>query len=151
MSDKSVIARTIQITNKKIQYENIISQLHDTRAGGIALFIGTTRQWTDARETVQLAYDCYEPMALKEMHRIADQAIEQWPIFQIAAIHRVGIVPAGEASVFVGVATPHRKEAFAATRFLIDTLKEEVPIWKREHYADGTEEWIQGGAPNRTL
>lgn len=151
MPDKAVIVKIIYITNTPIQYERITSQLHDTRAGGINIFIGTTRQWTDTRETVQLAYDCYEPMALKEMHRIADLAIEQWPICQLTLIHRVGTVPAGEASVFVGVATPHRKEAFAAARFLIDTLKEEVPIWKREHYADGTEEWIQGGSSNRIL
>ena len=71
----------------------------------------------------------------------------RWPVERVCLLHRLGIVPPAEASVVVGVATPHRADAFAACRFLIDTLKQQVPIWKREVYADGSTEWVEGSAP----
>lgn len=121
--------------------------LRTPKAGGIDLFVGTTRQWTADKETVRLEYDCYEAMALKEMERLAEQAQARWPVERVCLLHRLGIVPPAEASVVVGVATPHRADAFAACRFLIDTLKEQVPIWKREVYADGSTEWVEGPTP----
>ena len=121
--------------------------LQTPRAGGIDLFIGTTRQWTADKETVQLDYDCYKAMALKEMERLAEEAQVRWPVERVCILHRLGVVPPAEASVVVGVATPHRAEAFAACRFLIDTLKQQVPIWKREVYADGSTEWVEGPTP----
>ena len=121
--------------------------LQTPNAGGIDLFVGTTRQWTADKETVRLEYDCYEAMALKEMERLAEQAQARWPVERVCLLHRLGIVPPAEASVVVGVATPHRADAFAACRFLIDTLKQQVPIWKREVYADGSTEWVEGPTP----
>ncbi len=121
--------------------------LQTPRAGGIDLFVGTTRQWTADKETVRLEYDCYEAMALKEMERLAEEAQARWPVERVCLLHRLGIVPPAEASVVVGVATPHRADAFAACRFLIDTLKQQVPIWKREIYADGSTEWVEGPTP----
>ena len=121
--------------------------LQTPTAGGIDLFVGTTRQWTAGKETVRLEYDCYEAMALKEMARLAKEAQARWPVERVCLLHRLGVVPPAEASVVVGVATPHRADAFAASRFLIDTLKQHVPIWKREVYADGSTEWIEGPAP----
>lgn len=116
-------------------------------AGGLALFIGTTRQWTDGegepQETDRLSYEAYEPMALAEMERLAAEAAEQWPVAKCCLWHRTGEVPIAEASVVVGVATPHRAEAFAACRWLIDTLKARVPIWKRETFTDGTTAWVR--------
>ncbi len=123
--------------------------LRDARCGGLNLFVGTTRQWTGTRETVELAYECYEPMAIKEMQRLVDEAKARWPIERVCVLHRLGVVPVAEASVVVGVATPHRAAAFEACRFLIDELKVQVPIWKREHYTDGTTEWVQGAQPPR--
>jgi molybdopterin synthase catalytic subunit len=116
-------------------------------SGGLSLFVGTTRQWTDGeegpKETERLSYEAYEPMALAELDRLAEEAAEQWPVARCCLWHRTGEVPVAEASVLVGVATPHRAEAFAACRWLIDTLKERVPIWKREIFADGTTAWVR--------
>lgn len=148
MQDISVIARKVEIVESKISHDEGVSFLYDPSAGGIAVFIGTTRQWTDDKETSLLAYDCYIPMALKEMERLADIAIEHWPILRVCLIHRIGVVPIAEASVLVGVSTPHRADAFEAARFLIDKLKEQVPIWKKEHYSDGSKEWVEGKAGN---
>lgn len=117
-------------------------------AGGIDLFVGTTRRWTDGQETVRLAYDAYAPMAAKTMRELADEAAARWPVHRVCLMHRLGEVPVAEASVIVGVACAHRDEAFAACRWLIDTLKAQVPIWKREHFADGTTEWVQGQMPD---
>ncbi len=122
--------------------------LRTERAGGIDLFLGTTRRWTDGRETVRLAYDAYAPMAAQTMRTLADDAAARWPVLKSCVLHRLGEVPAGEASVLIGVACAHRDAAFAACRWLIDTLKQQVPIWKREHYADGSTEWVQGQTPD---
>lgn len=114
-------------------------------AGGQALFVGTTRQWTDGRETAELEYEAFGPMALLELGRLAAEAADRWGTERVVLWHRTGVVPVAEASVVVGVATAHRAEAFEACRWLIDTLKERVPIWKRERYADGSTEWVGSG------
>ncbi|HET6567783.1 MAG TPA: molybdenum cofactor biosynthesis protein MoaE [Rhodothermales bacterium] len=119
--------------------------LYTPEAGGIDIFIGTTRRFTGERETVELVYECYTEMALREMRRLVDAAAEQWPVKRCCIVHRVGVVPLAEPSVFIGVATPHRAEAFEACRFLIDSLKREVPIWKYERYTDGSGEWVGSG------
>ena len=116
-------------------------------AGGLALFVGTTRRWTDGKETLQLEYEAYRPMAVQEMQRLATHARARWPLLKVCLLHRLGVVPITEASVIVGTAAAHRDAAFASCRFLIDTLKRQVPIWKREHFADGTTEWIGHGTP----
>lgn len=126
--------------------------LQGPRAGGVGFFLGVTRQFTTEedgreRETTRLDYEAYRPMALREMERLAGTARQRWPSLTRAVLfHRLGTVPPAEASVAVGAATPHRGEAFAAARFLIDALKEQVPIWKREHRADGAAEWVAGDA-----
>ena len=113
-------------------------------SGGINLFAGTSRQWTHGRETSTLFYECYPKMALAEMKKLGEAVCEKWPAERVIVWHRLGEVPLAEASVMLGVSTPHRAASFGACRFLIDTLKETVPIWKREHYADGSEEWVEG-------
>ena len=118
------------------------SFLYTERAGGVNLFIGVTRQWTGNKETLKLTYECYLPMALKEMEKLLLESCEKWPVEKVYMIHRLGEVPLGRPSVIIGVATPHRSEAFEACKFLIDELKIRVPIWKRENYADGSEEWV---------
>ena len=141
MADDSVL---IKLQQSPLEAGAAFSFLQDEHAGAIAIFVGTTRQWTDEIETTRLEYEAYEPMAVKEMKRLAAEAKERWPVLRLVLIHRLGGVPIKEASVLVGVAAPHRKTAFEACRFLIDTLKERVPIWKNEHYADGATEWIGG-------
>ena len=116
----------------------------DTRAGGIDIFLGTTREErsTDGRELVALDYEAYEQMALEQMKKLAARAREKWPIIKLALLHRVGRVSLGDPSVIIAVATPHRGDAFDACRFLIDELKKDVAIWKKEVWSDGDESWV---------
>jgi molybdopterin synthase catalytic subunit len=107
--------------------------LQDERAGGTCVFVGTTRRWTGEKETTSLAYEAYEPMAEAELDRLVAHARERWDVVRIAVLHRTGEVPPTQPSVVVGVACPHRVEAFEAARWLIDTLKTDVPIWKTDH------------------
>lgn len=139
--------RWLLLQHEPLDVGTAFTFLQTPKAGGIDLFVGATRQWTAGKETVRLEYDCYEAMALKEMERLAEEAQARWPVERVCLLHRLGIVPPAEASVVVGAATPHRADAFAACRFLIDTLKQQVPIWKREVYADGSTEWVEGPAP----
>jgi molybdopterin synthase catalytic subunit len=113
-------------------------------AGGIDVFLGTTRAEThaDGRQLVALDYDAYWRMALKQMQDLAMRARDRWPIVRLAILHRTGRVELGQPSVVIAVATPHRGEAFEACRWLIDTLKVEVPIWKKEVWADGSGTWV---------
>ena len=119
--------------------------LYNGAAGGVSVFAGVTRQWTKGRQTKKLHYECYASMALKEMEALLKESCAKWPVVKAFMQHRLGEVPLGEPSVLIGVATPHRAEAFEACRYLIDELKVRVPIWKREYYADGTEEWVTPG------
>jgi len=123
-----------------------VAEVHEflakSEGGGIAVFVGTTRKNTDGKITALLSYDAHDTMALKEMKRLADVASERWPLIRTVLLHRTGEVAVGESSVIVGVATPHRVEAFTACRFLIDELKKSVPIWKKEIDENGHEAWI---------
>ena len=115
-------------------------------AGGIGVFLGTTRDEAhpDGRRLVALDYESYAPMALKQMRALAAAARERWPIVRLALLHRTGRVALAEPSVVIAVATPHRAESFEACRWLIDTLKVDVPVWKREVWDDGSGTWVEG-------
>ena len=93
----------------------------------------------------RLAYEAYPEMALKKLAELEDEARRRWPVIELALVHRVGDLDLGEVSVVVAVSCPHRQQAFEACRWLIDTLKEVVPIWKKEIWADGNEEWVHPG------
>lgn len=139
MSAESVL---VKLQWSHLSTEAAISHLQDVNAGAIAIFLGTTRQWTSGRETRKLEYEAYEPMAIREMEKLVQEARKRWPLLRVAVLHRLGDVPIAEVSIIVGVSSVHRKAAFDACQFIIDNLKEKVPIWKNEHYADGTTEWI---------
>jgi len=109
--------------------------------GGVVVFIGAVRDQARGREIRHLEYEAYPGMAEREMERIADEAALRWPGARVAIAHRTGHLEIGELAVVVAAAAPHRAEAFAACRFAIDTLKERVPIWKKEFAADG-EYWV---------
>jgi molybdopterin synthase catalytic subunit len=113
-------------------------------AGGVTTFLGTTRsEVNDAGQSlVALDYEAYRDMALKQMQDLAQRARERWPIIKLVLLHRIGRVALAEPSVLIAVSTPHRGEAFEACRFLIDTLKAEVAVWKKEIWADGSGTWI---------
>ena len=113
----------------------------DPAAGGTTLFVGTTRNENEGRVVERLEYEAYEAMAIEEMRRIGEEIARQWQVVAVAMVHRVGVVPVGQASVAVAVSAAHREEAFAACRYGIDTLKATVPIWKKEYYQGG-EHWV---------
>ncbi len=131
----------IEIVAHPIDIGKLYGSVSHPSAGGIALFVGTTRNHAHGKEVLKLEYEAYHPMALKTMSQIADDAKVKWNLHAVAMIHRVGVVEIGEASIAIAVSSAHRNEAFEACRYIIDTLKKIVPIWKKEIYADG-EVWI---------
>lgn len=110
-------------------------------AGGIVTFVGTVRKYTKGKEVIRLEFESYEPMAIKEMTKIAKQILEKYPAEKVAIHHRVGVLGIGGVAVVIAVSCPHRADAFAACQYAIDTLKEAVPIWKKEIFTDG-EVWV---------
>lgn len=112
--------------------------------GGLALFLGTTRDHHGGRRVTRLAYEAYEPMALATLKRIEEQALERFAVASCRIVHRLGEVPPAEASVAVLVAAAHRAAAFDACRWAIDELKRTATIWKKERFAGGGEEWVEG-------
>ena len=131
----------IEIFSKEIDIQSVLQSVQDPTAGGIDIFIGTTRNHSEGKQVLSLEYETYQPMALKLMHRIAEEATARWGLCKISIVHRVGRLEIGEASVVIAVSSAHRKEAFEACRYAIDTLKKDVPIWKKEYFADG-EIWV---------
>ena len=132
----------VELTRGPIRPECVLAAVQDPRAGASVLFMGTTRELTDGRQTLWLDYEGYEPLATQEMERLRRVALERWQLTGCCLVHRLGNVPIGEASVAIAVSAPHRADAFAAGQWLIDRLKQDVPIWKQEHWADGHAEWI---------
>ena len=132
----------IEITEQPIDTNQVFASVQSNKAGAAVLFLGTTRQFTAGRETTELEYECYHEMAIKKMENLRQRAEEKWTIEKCVIVHRIGSVPVGQTSVAIAFSTPHRADSFAAAEWLIDTLKREVPIWKKECYADGEQEWV---------
>ena len=128
----------------------LMARLRNPEHGGIASFVGVVRSSHQGRDVVRLEYSAYHDMAEAECARVVHETETRWPV-QVALAHRVGTLEVGEAAVVVVAAGAHRDEAFAACRHVIEELKRRVPIWKREHFADGGVDWVgaggQGGAP----
>lgn len=141
----------IKLTNKPIDYAAMTEQVRHDNAGAVVLFLGTVREMTGDRQTSSLDYEAYPQMAEARMRDIENTARAKWDLQDVAAVHRLGHMGLGEISVAVAVSAAHRKEAFAAGRFVIDTIKEEVPIWKKENWADGTTEWVHPGIDGATV
>jgi molybdopterin synthase catalytic subunit len=135
----------IRLTSDPIDYAELTESVRSTASGAVVLFLGTVRELTDGRRTVALDYDAYSPMAEVKLQELETEARGRWPVDQIAIVHRVGHLELGEVSVAVAVSCPHRHDALEAARFLIDTLKVTVPIWKKENWSDGTTEWVHPG------
>ena len=132
----------VELTNEAIDVAKLLSDVGSTRAGAVLLFLGTTREFTHGKQTTTLDYEAYNEMAEKKLAQLEATARERWQLVDCGIAHRLGNVPLGEASVAIAVSSSHRSTAFEAGRWLIDTLKAEVPIWKCEHWADGTSEWV---------
>jgi molybdopterin synthase catalytic subunit len=135
----------IYLTTQTIDSQAVLASVQSAQAGAVVLFLGTTREYTGTRRTLSLDYECYAAMAEKKLAELEKIAREKWSLIGCTLVHRLGTVNLGEASVAVAVSSAHRAAAFEAGEWLIDTLKVEVPIWKREHWADGTTDWIHPG------
>lgn len=136
---------TITITSDGLDHAAITDSVRSDQAGAVCSFLGTVREMTGSRRTVALEYEAYPAMAEKTLADLAAQALARWPIERLVIAHRLGLLALGEISVVVAVSCPHRGASFDACRWLIDTLKEVVPIWKKEVWADGSEEWVHPG------
>ena len=132
-----------KITTEIITGTEVREAVEGPDAGAVVLFLGTVRNNTDGRAVKGLEYEAYPPMAEKKMAEIAQEVSEKWGLDRVAMIHRVGKLEIGEVSVAVAVASPHRKAAFEAGQYAMDRLKQIVPIWKREVWADGEAEWVK--------
>ena len=131
----------IKIYDRDLVAAEAESFVTNDESGGIVMFVGTVRKFTKGKEVVRLEFEAYEPMAIKEMTKIAEYIKVNYPAERVAIHHRVGVLPIGGIAVVIAVACPHRKDAFAACQYAIDTLKETVPIWKKEIFTDG-EVWV---------
>lgn len=131
----------VRLQQEPIVVEDVLRAVASASAGAIDVFIGTTRDNAEGRSVRSLDYEAHAPMALNEIERIVSDARRRWTLSGVAVVHRTGRVPVGEASVVIAVSAPHRSEAFEACRYIIDTLKQTVPIWKKEEFADGSSEW----------
>jgi molybdopterin synthase catalytic subunit len=131
----------IQLLDSPLDPQVAIKLAADPGTGGCVTFIGTVRNQTQGRAVIRLDFEAYAPMAIAEMRKIADHAAEKWSAHQVVIHHRVGSLEIGDVAVVIVVATPHRKAAFEACQYAIDALKETVPIWKKEVFADG-EVWV---------
>ena len=131
----------IKISDTPLDIPECINWAMSRQCGGIDMFIGTVRNITNKKMVTQLQYEAYEKMALSEMKKIAEQALQTWPVQKVLIHHRKGILQIGEIAVVIAVSAPHREAAFDACRYAIDTLKKTVPIWKKEIFEDG-EVWV---------
>jgi molybdopterin synthase catalytic subunit len=132
----------IDLTNDVIDHAALTERVRRNDSGAVVTFLGTVREMTAGRQTVALDYQAYPEMAQKKMAAIEAETRARWPVGDIALVHRLGRLELGEISVVVAVSCPHRVQAFEACRHAIDRLKEIVPIWKQENWADGSTEWV---------
>lgn len=135
------------ITLAPLFLEEIYTKADDPANGAVVVMSGMVRNQTDGKAVVALEYQAYEPMALQVFYQIATDIRSQWPdVNRVVIYHRIGRLKIGEISVLVAVGSPHRREAFAACQYAIDTLKHNAPIWKKEHWQDGSSSWVSIGA-----
>jgi len=140
----------IDILPTPLPTSKAIDFVSDPRAGGIALFLGTTRTEKNAQsqDLIALDYEAYIEMAVPQLQTLAQASRSQWPIIKQVILHRSGRVELSEPSVLIAVASPHRHEAFSAARFIIDAIKADVAIWKKEIWSDGSGTWVQPQVPH---
>ncbi len=141
MSD---VIRLLDVRDEPLSVDEVLATVADTGAGGTVVFVGTVRDVDGGRSVDGLGYTAH-PAARDALAAVARRVVEAHPVVALAAVHRTGDLGLGDIAVVVAVSSPHRGDAFAACRQLIDDLKAEVPIWKHQRFADGTDEWV--GAP----
>jgi len=132
----------IRLTDHPIDPAALRTELFDPAAGAYCAFEGWIRNHNEGQQVLRLEYEAYAPLALSEGEKVLAEAQQKFPHLHAHCVHRTGLLEIGECAVWVGVASPHRDEAFQACRYVIDQLKIRLPIWKKEHYADGNSGWV---------
>ncbi len=142
MGKKQIILNTeIKLSVSTLNVQDCVDWVMSPETGGIDVFVGTVRNATKGKGVVRLEFEAYEKMAVSEMKKITQQAFAKWPVQKILIHHRTGVLQIGEIPVIIAVSAAHRDAAFDACRYIIDTLKQTVPIWKKEIFEDG-EVWV---------
>ena len=140
--------RPVAVTGDRLELDPLIRLVADGGGhGAIASFVGTVRETNMNRRVTHLEYEAYEPLAVKALQQIVDEAGVQWPGIRVAVHHRIGRLAIGETSIVIAAASAHRANAFAACRYVIERVKQIVPIWKHEFF-EGGEVWIEGATAN---
>lgn len=141
MTNASPVVRLVDIREAPLDVTEVLASLDDAAAGGLTLFVGTVRDHDENKAVTGLEYSAH-PTALTQMQAVAEEVAKEYDVLALAVVHRVGKLAIGEAAVVAATAAAHRGEAFDASRALIDRLKQTVPIWKHQLFADGTDEWV---------
>lgn len=129
------------ITNEKIDIEGLLQEAHNEQSGAVVLFCGDIRNHNDGQEVIYLEYESYDVMATKSIEEIIEDAKKKYSLIDALCVHRLGRVDLKETAVIVITSSVHRAEAYKANRYIINRVKHETPIWKREYFADGTNKW----------
>jgi molybdopterin synthase catalytic subunit len=133
----------VAVTSQPLDSEALVARVNANGDGAVVTFAGLVRDHNQGRQVQFLEYEAYEPLAIRALQRIVDEAHELWPGARVAVHHRLGRLDIGEASIVIAAASAHRADAFAACRYTIERVKQIVPIWKREHF-DGGDIWLEG-------
>jgi molybdopterin synthase catalytic subunit len=138
----------VAVTSAPLNLQGLIQLVSDSGAyGAVATFVGLVRDNNLGRRVLHLEYEAYEPLAIKALEQICEEAVQEWPGVRLAVHHRIGRLAIGEASIVIAAASAHRAHAFAASRYVIERVKQIVPIWKHEFF-EGGEVWIEGATAN---
>ncbi len=140
-ADPTPVVRLVDLRETPLDVAEVLDALGDESSGGLTLFVGRVRDHDHGLGVRGLEYTAH-PTALDALRQVCDRVAEEYDVHGVAAVHRVGRLEIGEIAVVVATTAAHRGEAFAASRALIDTLKDEVPIWKHQQFSDGTDEWV---------
>ncbi len=140
----------VQLVEQPISLDELWQRIADDDCGSHLVFAGRTRRHTaaepaanaTAQVTTELCYEAFPPMALKELRGLLQEAGEKWPLRHLCGVHRLGTVPIGEASVAIALSSAHRDSCMQAMPWIMDALKTRVPVWKQEHFADGSSQWV---------
>ncbi|MEA2761389.1 MAG: molybdopterin synthase catalytic subunit [Gemmatimonadaceae bacterium] len=130
------------IISREIDPASLLNEVSSPQYGAISLFVGTVRDVNEGRGVSAIEYSAYQSMATAELERILDEADARFGVSALVVEHRIGLLGLGDISVAIAAAHPHRAPALDCTRYVIEEIKKRVPIWKKEHYADGTREWV---------
>lgn len=144
MTDPTPVLRLVALRETPLSVDEVLEALDDETSGGVTLFVGRVRDHDHGKGVIGLDYSAH-PSALDKLTEVCERVAKEYDVQALAAVHRTGSLDIGDAAVVVATASAHRGTAFDASRALIDTLKDEVPIWKHQRFADGSEEWV--GSP----